>query len=147
MLCLPEREPPPTSVCLPALSSHLFPPPTPHCHLLFQLFLVTNERVLSALSGVAINLLSLHSPSPSSLPMTSSNSFPTGKKKKKKIREGRQCWMKRKSWQGTKDAVNYSDTSRRFLKGVGRSVQGSHHPSPLRVQVSVPPARHGFWLP
>lgn len=66
------------------------------------------------------------------------------RKKKKKIR---QCGMKRKSWQGTKDAVNYSDTSRRFLKGVGRSVQGSDHPSPPRVQVSVPPARHGCWLP
>lgn len=43
--------------------------------------------------------------------------------------------MKRKYWQGTKDAANYSDTSRRFLKGAGRSVQGSSHPSPLQFRL------------
>lgn len=70
--------------------------------------------------------------SPSSLPMTSLSNFPTGKKKKKKkkrkIREGRQCGMKRKSRQGTKDAVNYSETQAGGSEKWGEVYTGQQSP-------------------
>lgn len=87
--------------------------------------------------------------SPTPLSMTSSSDFPTGKGKKKEDQGWQAMLNEEKVLAGDKrhSELNYSDESRRFLKGVGRSVQGSSHPSPLRVQASVPPARHGCWLP
>lgn len=138
---------PPTSLCLPALSSHLSPPPAPHGHLPVPFSWPLMSMCYPLCRALPSTFCHYTARSPSPLPMTSSSNFPTGKGGKRKIGDGRQCGVKRKYWQGTKDAANYSDTSRRFLKGVGRSVRGSSHPSPLRVQASLPPARHGCWLP
>lgn len=147
LLCLSERGPlPPLSVFQPFLLTfpHLLHPTAIFSHSFSWPLMSVHYPLCLALPPTFCHYTA---PSPSPLSMTSSSDFPTGKGKKRKIRDGRQCWMKRKYWQGTKDAENYSEASRRFLEWVGRSVQGGSHPSPLRVQAAVLPARHGFWLP